>query len=88
MARSMAVTVPASSGPGQTCFNVGIIDDGSVESDEEFFVRFQIESGSSAQIGTVDSTCVRIVDDDDGRSVIQGRYTTYNVFYTSMPIIY
>jgi hypothetical protein len=65
VARSMPVTVPASSGPGQTCFDIDIIDDSSVENDEEFLVRFQIGPGSSAQIGAVDSTCVRIVDDDD-----------------------
>ena len=90
MARSMPVTVPASSGPGQTCFDIDIIDDSSVENDEEFLVRFQIGPGSSAQIGAVDSTCVRIVDDDDGRSIILTRYTTCNTqcVYTSILMTY
>ena len=66
VARSMTVTVPASSGPGQTCFDIDILDDSVFENDEEFLVSFQIEAGSDAQIGAVASTCVRIIDDDDG----------------------
>ena len=60
--------MPASSGPGETCFDIDIIDDSIFENDEEFLVNFQIPPGSDAQIGTVASTCVRIIDDDDGRN--------------------
>ena len=66
MGSSMTVTVQASSDPGQTCFDIDIIDDSVFENDEEFLVSFQIAAGSGAQIGAVDSTCVRIIDDDDG----------------------
>ena len=60
------MTIPASPGPQETCFNIEIFDDNQVENDEEFLVNFQIAVGSDAQIGSVGSTCVRIVDDDEG----------------------
>ena len=71
----MVVTVPASSGPDETCFDIDIIDDSIFEYDEEFLVNFQIAPGSNAQIGTVDSTCVRIIDDDDGTNDTYHLYT-------------
>ena len=63
---SMVVTVEASSGPGETCFDIDIFDDSVFESDEEFLVSVQTLPGSGARIGSVDSTCVRIIDDDEG----------------------
>ena len=65
--RSQQVTIPASTGPSETCFNVGIVDDSNVESDEEFLVSFLIPPGSNAQPGAVSSTCITITDNDEGR---------------------
>ena len=65
-ARTQIVQIPVSPGAGETCFDIGIIDDNLVESNEEFLVNFQISAGSDAQIGTVGSTCIQIIDDDEG----------------------
>lgn len=47
-----------------------IINDNAVENDEEFLVNFEIEPDSDVQIGAIDSTCVRIIDDDDDGKII------------------
>ena len=60
------MTIPASVGPSETCFEIEIIDDSVKESDEEFLVSFQIPAGSDAQAGSVSSTCVLIRDNDEG----------------------
>ena len=78
---SQIVQIPASPQPGQTCFDVNIIDDTAVESDEEFLVNFQISAGSDALIGPVGSTCIQIIDDDEGRMSTElctvGMYMVY-----------
>lgn len=58
------VSIPASPGPSQTCFEIDINDDNIAESDEEFLVNFQLQAGSDAQIGRIGSTCIRIIDND------------------------
>lgn len=58
------VTIPASAGPSEVCFNIPIIDDSISERDEEFQVSFRLPSDSGAQIGPLNYTCVSIIDDD------------------------
>ena len=65
--QSQLVTIPASLGPSEICFNVTIIDDNAVEINEEFLINFQIQSGTSAQPGAISSTCISITDDDDSK---------------------
>ena len=60
------VQIPASARRTQTCFEIEIVDDGDVESDEDFLVNFQLPVGSSAIPGSVNSTCVTITDSDEG----------------------
>lgn len=65
--QSQLVTLPASTGPSQTCFDIPIIDDGNLEGNEEFCVNFQLPFGFNAQPGDITSTCVTIIDDDEGK---------------------
>ena len=65
-ARTQIIEIPASPQPGEMCFSIAIVDDNDVETTEEFLVNFQISAGSDAQIGTVGSTCIQIIDDDEG----------------------
>ena len=67
------VTIPASLGPSEVCFNITIIDDTDVEINEDFLVNFQIVSGTSTQPGAINSTCISITDDDDSK-----KCTVYN----------
>lgn len=55
------MTIPDPSG---SCFNVGIIDDNTVESNEVFLLSLQIPANSTAVPGTRFITSVTIVDDD------------------------
>lgn len=64
--QSQLVTLAASTGPSETCFNITIIDDENLERTEEFCVNFQIPFGSSARAGDITSTCITIIDNDQG----------------------
>ena len=61
---SQVVVIPASPGPSETCFDIGIVDDSIVENNEDFRVSFEIPPGSNAEVGPISSTRVIIVDDD------------------------
>ena len=61
------MTIQPSTGPSETCFEVSIIDDGDVESNEEFGITFRIPPGANAQPGITSSTSVTIIDNDQGR---------------------
>ena len=63
-----AVVFPPSSGASEMCFEIAIRNDDVVESNEEFLVNLQIPGGTNADIGTIDSTCVQIIDDDGEKS--------------------
>ena len=65
--QSQVVTMSASLGPSEVCFNITIIDDADVEIDEEFLISFEIISGTSTQPGAINSTCISITDDDDSK---------------------
>ena len=73
MDQSRVILIPATSGPTENCFEVPILDDSIVEDNEEFLVNFQIASGSNAVPGSVSSTCITIIDDDQGKAT-QTRY--------------
>ena len=68
MDQSRVILIPASSGPTENCFEVPILDDSIVEDDEEFLVNFRIASGSNAVPGSISSTCITIIDDDQGKA--------------------
>ena len=61
---SQVVVIPASPGPSETCFDIGIVDDSIVENNEDFRVSFEIPPGSNAEVGPMSSTRIIIVDDD------------------------
>lgn len=71
------VSIPASPGASQTCFEIDISDDDIAENDEEFLVNFQLQAGSDAQIGIIGSTCIRIID-NDGKLLVK--------IYTQCPV--
>ena len=58
------VVIPASPGPSETCFDIGIVNDSIVENNEDFRVSFVIPPGTNAEVGLISSTLVIIVDDD------------------------
>lgn len=60
----LTVTIPASNQPTGSCFNVGIINDDSVESDEVFLLSLQVPADVDAVAGTTFITSVTILDDD------------------------
>ena len=68
MDTSRVIQIPASSGSTENCFEVPILDDGIVESNEEFLVNFRVVSGSNAVPGSVSSTCITIIDNDQGKT--------------------
>ena len=61
---SQVVVIPASPGPSETCFDIGIVDDSIVENNEDFQVSFAIPPGTNAEVGPISSIRVIIVDDD------------------------
>lgn len=68
--QTQLVTLAASTGPSQTCFDITIIDDANLErTAEEFCVNFQIPFGSSARPGNITSSCITIIDNDRGRKL-------------------
>lgn len=58
---------------GMACYDITITDDSEVEGVEEFVVRVAVDPGFTA--GTVvfapNTTVVRIIDDDSGKSSIE-----------------
>lgn len=58
------MTIPASNQPTGSCFNVDIINDDSVESDEVFLLSLQVPADVDAVAGTTFITSVTILDDD------------------------
>lgn len=64
--QTQLVALPASTGPSETCFNITIIDDQNLERTEEFCVNFQIPFGSSARPGDITTSCITIIDNDQG----------------------
>lgn len=58
------MTIPASNHPTGSCFNVGIINDNSVESDEVFLLSLQVPADAAALAGAIFITSITIVDDD------------------------
>lgn len=58
------MTIPASNHPTGSCFNVNIINDDSVESDEVFLLSLQVPADAAVLPGTTFITSVTIVDDD------------------------
>ena len=69
MGQSRVVQIPASDRPSVNCFDIEILDDSDVEDNEEFLVNFRISSGSNAVPGSVSSTCVNIIDNDQGNGM-------------------
>lgn len=58
------VTIPASAGSSEVCFNIPVINDSISERDEEFLVSFQVPPDSGVKAGPLNSTRVSIIDDD------------------------
>ena len=58
------MTIPASNQPTGSCFNVDIINDDSVESDEVFLLSLQVPADADTVAGTTFITSVTILDDD------------------------
>lgn len=56
--------IPTSNGPSRFCFDVNIIDDTIVESNEEFTLSFLIPQGNDAEAGIITTSTVTILDND------------------------